>query len=114
MDEGQGLPLDEFQKRFIEYWHRKLTDEEFVSFFIAPNMTWMRAYEKMKREGVLGNDSEAKRLMENIEKRIQYEILLEFGLNSRIGRTLEKSGCSVLSFDTEKSKGIAERVKKEQ
>lgn len=111
MDEGQGLPLDEFQKRFIEYWHRKLTDEEFVSFFIAPNMTWMRAYEKMKREGVLGNDSEAKRLMENIEKRIQYEILLEFGLNSRIGRTLEKSGCSVLSFDTEKIKGIAERVR---
>ena len=38
--EGDGLTLLEFQNRFIKYWHEKMTDEEFVSFFIAPNMTW--------------------------------------------------------------------------
>lgn len=109
--EGKDLAFDTFQAKFIEYWHRKLTDEEFVSFFIAPNMTWMRAYEKMKSEGVLGHSAEEKLLVEGIEKRIKYEIMLEFGISSRIGRTLEKSGCSVLSFNTEKIREIADRVR---
>ncbi|HHV96805.1 MAG TPA: DEAD/DEAH box helicase [Clostridiaceae bacterium] len=111
LDKGKDLPLDEFQTRFIEYWHKKMTDEEFVSFFIAPNMTWMRAYEKMIAEGALDNSEEAKRLMDGIERRIKYEIMLEFGVSSRIGRTLEKSGCSVISFDIEKVKAIVDRVR---
>ena len=49
--------------------------------------------------------------MEAIEKRVKYEIMLEFGLGSRVGRTLEKSGCSVLGFDTEKVKEIADRIR---
>ncbi|NLK72668.1 MAG: DEAD/DEAH box helicase [Clostridiales bacterium] len=111
LDEGKDLPLDKFQTSFIEYWHSKLSDEKFASFFIAPNMTWMRAYEKMISEGALEHSDEARRLMEGIENRVKYEIMLEFGLGSRTGRTLEKSGCSVLSFDTEKVKAIADRIR---
>ncbi|NLY44345.1 MAG: DEAD/DEAH box helicase [Clostridiaceae bacterium] len=111
IDEGKELSLDTFQTRFVEYWRKRLTDEEFVSFFIAPNMSWMRAYEKMVYEGKLEHNNESKYLMESIEKRIKYEILLEFGLRSRNGRTLEKSGCSVLSFDPEKIRDIAARVR---
>ena len=111
LGEGKGLSLNKFQTDFIKYWHGKLTDEEFVGFFIAPNMTWIRAYEKMKSEGVLGHSNEAKRLMVDIEKRIKYEIMLEFGMNSRTGRTLEKSGCSVLNFNTAKIREIAEKVR---
>ncbi|WP_274472601.1 MULTISPECIES: DEAD/DEAH box helicase [unclassified Paenibacillus] len=109
--EGKGLSLDQFQTRFIEYWRKNLTNEEFVSFFIAPNMTWMSAYERMKTAGVLGHGVEANRLMEGIEKRIKYEIMLEYGMSSRIGRTLEKSGCSVLSFDGDKIGEIANRIR---
>lgn len=109
--EGRDLSLDVFQANFIEYCHKNMNDVEFVSLFIAPNMTWMRAYEKMKLEGVLKNNKEAKLLVESIEKRIKYEIMLEFGLGSRIGRTLEKSGCSVLSFDIEKIKEIANIIR---
>ena len=35
--------------------------------------------------------------MYEIEQRIKYEIMLEFGLAGKIGRTLEKSNCSVIS-----------------
>lgn len=98
---GNGLSLTEFSDGFIAFWHRKYSDEEFVSRFIAPNMIWMRAFEKMKREGFLGTDKDAKKLMKDIEYRLKYEIMLEYGLLSRVGRTLPKSGCSTLSIDSE-------------
>ena len=109
--EGHGLSFEEFSSRFIEYWHKKLSDEEFAGLFIAPNMTWMRAYEKMKAENVLGSGPAAKRLMADVERRLKYEIMLEYGLTSRIGRTLEKSGCSVLGFDRQTITDIAMVVK---
>jgi DEAD/DEAH box helicase domain-containing protein len=111
LSEDKELSLDIFQPRFLRYWHGRMTDEEFVSLFIAPNMTWMRAYEKMKSEGNLGQSNEAKRLVEGIDSRIKHEIMLEYGLGSRIGRTLEKSGCSVLSFNRDAINLVADRVK---
>ena len=108
---GSDLSLTEFSNKFIEYWHQNLSDEEFVSLFIAPNMTWMRAYEKMKTDNKLGSDKESKKLMTYIEYRLRYEIMLELGLTSRIGRTLEKSGCTVLGFDSKLIRAIADVVK---
>ena len=34
---GSGKNLADFQNGFIKYWHEHMTDEQFVSFFIAPN-----------------------------------------------------------------------------
>lgn len=107
---GAGKSLADFTKGFIDYWHAQMDDESFVSFFIAPNMTWMRAYEEMIQNRKLGKDTLAKKLMSDIEKRVSYEIMLEYGLTSRIGRTLEKSGCSCLSFKAEELLEVAENV----
>ena len=116
-DGGAGLSLADFTNGFIKYWHAHLDDESFVSFFIAPNMTWMSAYEDMTPKCKFGKDARAKKLMGDIEKRISYEIMLEYGLTSRIGRTLEKSGCSCLSFPVETitrvSNAVHERVTNE-
>ncbi len=108
---GAGLSLAEFQEGFIKYWHEQMSDEQFVSFFIAPNMTWKHAYEDMISERKLGKDKQAQILMYEIEQRLKYEIMLEYGLGGKIGRTLEKSGCSVLSFDPEAIRMIAEAVR---
>lgn len=114
---GAGQSLEAFTKGFLEYWHSEMNDETFVSFFIAPNMTWMSAYEDMVEKRKLGRDTRAVKLMGDIEKRIAYEIMLEYGVTSRIGRTLEKSGCSCLSFAPEDISALAavvqERVKNE-
>lgn len=109
--EGYGLSLAEFSAKFLDYWHRQLSDEEFVSLFIAPNMTWMRAYEKMKSEEKLSTNKEAKKLLTDIEYRLRYEIMLEYGLNSRIGRSLEKSGCSAIEFEHRTIAQVATKVK---
>ncbi|MDR0949378.1 MAG: helicase, partial [Lachnospiraceae bacterium] len=104
------MNLSEFSDRFVYYWHERLNDEEFVSRFIAPNMTWMRAFENMKKNGVFGKGQDEKNLMNNIEYRLRYEIMLEYGILSRIGRTLEKSGCSVLSFPLKDLSEVINRV----
>lgn len=107
---GAGKNLADFTDGFIDYWHSQMDDESFVSFFIAPNMTWMSAYEDMKEKRKFGKDDRAKKLMRDIEKRISYEIMLEYGLTSRIGRTLEKSGCSCLAFPTNIISDVAKTV----
>ena len=107
---GSGKSLKDFQDGFIEYWHSHMTDEQFVSFFIAPNMTWKHAYEDMVKDRKFGKDKQAQILMYEIEQRIKYEIMLEFGLAGRIGRTLEKSNCSVMSFAMEDIYAIADAV----
>ena len=48
--------------------------------------------------------------MYEIEQRIKYEIMLEFGLAGKIGRTLEKSSCSVISFAPDDITQIADAV----
>ncbi|WP_277248035.1 DUF1998 domain-containing protein [Phascolarctobacterium succinatutens] len=107
---GSGQTLADFQNGFIKYWHEHMTDEQFVSFFIAPNLTWKQAYEDMVNKRNLGKDKQAQILMYEIEQRIKYEIMLEFGLAGKIGRTLEKSNCSVISFAVEDIIQIAESV----
>lgn len=114
---GNGQSLADFTKGFIRYWRKEMSDESFVSYFIAPNMTWMSAYEDMIAKRKFGNDERAKKLIEDIEKRISYEIMLEYGISSRIGRTLEKSACSCLDFPEDKiisaAQVVAERVSNE-
>ena len=107
---GGDQNLKDFTKGFISYWHSKMDNEDFVSFFIAPNMTWMQAYEDMIKNRELPNSTLTPKLIEDVELRISYEIMLEYGLTGRIGRTLEKSGCSVISFDTDEVRRIAKIV----
>lgn len=109
--DGFGQSLRDFQEGFLKYWHAQMTDEEFVSFFIAPNLTWKYAYEDMIKNRKLAGDKQARVLLHEIEQRIRYEILLEFGLAGKIGRTLEKSGCAVLAFSQEDIAQIADGVR---
>lgn len=97
--EGDGLTLSDFQEKFVDYWHQEFSNEAFISHFIAPNMTWKQAYEQMILKERLGIDDDSRDLMNQVEKRVKYEIMLEFGMRARTGRTLEKSGCSIVGPD---------------
>lgn len=107
---GAGKNLADFTRGFLAYWENRLTQEQFVSRFIGPNMLWMQAYRDLKQKRHWGNDKAARILWRDIEKRLSYEILLEYGVTSRIGRTLEKSNCSCLTFDESDIITIAEHV----
>ena len=96
--EQQEYSLDEFITRVAAYWRKLLGDEYFVANFIPSNLTWMRAYDRMCKEGKLRKDEDSENLLSFVDQRFRYEVLMEYGILSRIGRTLEKAGCSVLSF----------------
>ena len=110
-DEGNGKTLKDFEEGIVKYWQSKLSKEDYVSFFIAPNMTWQFAYEDMLAKREFGKHPKSQDLLNDINKRLSYEVMLEYGMTSKIGRTLSKSGCSVLSFDTDAITSIAENVK---
>ncbi|MCK8601856.1 DEAD/DEAH box helicase [Desulfoferrobacter suflitae] len=96
LDEGDGLSLGELPEEFARFWSQKLGPNAFVATFLAPNMEWFGDYDELKKTGKI---PEGSKLLDDVKKRIGWEILSEYGFRSRIGRTLEKSGSSVACSD---------------
>lgn len=106
LDEEKSLK--EFTEDCVKYWREDMGNEKFLSYFVAPSLTWMRGYDNLISKGSWVADKDGTAFMESVSKRAEYEMMLEFGMSARIGRSLEKSGCSVISFDI---KDVAERIK---
>jgi DEAD/DEAH box helicase domain-containing protein len=106
-DQGKGLSLSELPPAFIRYWLENLGEKGFVATFLAPNMAWMPEYDYLTTFGRLPDGA---RLQADVEKRIGWEILNEYGFNARIGRTLEKTGSSVAHLDPEHMEAMAGRM----
>lgn len=94
--EGATKSLAELPAGFIAYWANKFNEPRYIATFIAPDMMWFEEYDKMKREGVLPAGSKLRR---EVDMRLGWEIFSEYGFNSRIGRTLEKSSASTAFVD---------------
>lgn len=106
--EEAGAPqrLDQLASGFCGFWQERHAAGEYVARFLAPDMAWLEDYETLRRTGRL---PEGSRLRELVDRRLSWEMTSEYGFNSRIGRTLEKSGCSVATFDREKLDAAARR-----
>jgi DEAD/DEAH box helicase domain-containing protein len=90
------LTLAELETRFLDFWRKELGELDFIGIFLAPNMEWLPDYESLVKEGRLPGTSN---LLKLVERRTAWEIISEFGFNSRIGRTLEKSGAAIAYTD---------------
>jgi DEAD/DEAH box helicase domain-containing protein len=104
---GDGLTLAQLPYAFIEYWLKQFDDNKYISIFLAPNMDWLKDYEYLKRHGSLPQGST---LQKDVNRRIGWEIISEYGYQARIGRTLEKTGSSVAYFDQEILKRSVKRL----
>lgn len=93
----QGLSLSAVAQQFPQFWQDKLSPETFAGTFIASDMEWLRDWEELRTSGKLPAGSD---LTERwIKPRMTWEVLSEFGLNSRIGRTLERGGIAAIGPD---------------
>lgn len=106
-DGGEGVTMDAFGDALVDYWQNRMSDEEFIDTFIPHNMAGDRSYEHLQEHGEFPDDAGRKGLLSDVRKRIAYEALLEYGMSSRIGRTLEKSNASMISPDLEKVENAA-------
>lgn len=105
---NEDKSLQDFTEDCVKYWRDKMGNEKFLSYFVAPSLTWMRGYDNLISKGAWIADKDGSAFMESVSRRAEYEMMLEFGMSARIGRSLEKSGCSVISFDFD---DVANRIK---
>ena len=112
-DDG-AMPLTRFMTLLPEYWRDSENNPtafdtlRFITEFIAPNMLWYEDYTALMLDGQL---PEGSRLVEDIEKRLQWEVLAEFGYRSRIGRSLERTQTAAVGFDPEKIQLVSAKIK---
>jgi len=92
---GEGKTLEEFAAGFPSYGASQMPVQAYVSTFLAPDQEWRKDFARMKAGGQLPG----KAFMDDLERRLAWEVFTEFGLNSRIGRTLEKTGVAVATPD---------------
>lgn len=107
MKQEEERSLKGFTEDCVRYWKEEMGNERFLSYFVAPSLTWMRGYDNLISKGAWLPDKDGFAFMESVTKRVEYEMMLEFGMSARIGRSLEKSGCLVLNFNL---KGAAKRI----
>lgn len=92
-EQGSGMTLGELPEAFCDYWMERLGPVAFVATFLPPALDWLADYEHLKKYGTLPDCS---MLLDDVKNRVGWEIFSEYGLYSRIGRTLEKTGSSML------------------
>lgn len=105
---GGSPALSELPDIFCRYWRERMPLERYIATFIAPNMEWFSAYDDFKSGFI--KPEEKDRLLRDVNHRLGWEIGTEFTFDARIGRTLEKSGCSIASVDTNLLSTASERI----
>lgn len=88
---GGEVSLAELSDRFPAHWLGLLGESDFVGTFIPPQIEWMKEFEDFKTSHKLPSRS---RLPSRVVDRMKWEVVREFGLQCRIGRTLEKSSAA--------------------
>lgn len=112
---NRPVTLSELQNEFIEYWkkHADETGNDSIEAYVYRFFpTDYRG--KVNLESDYRNPTTKQfypKFIEELDTRIKWEIISEFGYNARVGRTLEKSGASAIEFDNEKIKAVYPSIK---
>jgi len=107
-ERGESLPLTRLAQEFPGYWRQRFgNDPTFVGTLIAPDMEWLQGYQELKASDRIPPGSDVVNL---VMRRLSWEVLTEFGLRSRIGRTLERTAVATVIPDEHRLQDSAERL----
>ena len=90
------ISLEDLSKKHPKRWLDKMGSEDFVGTFIPQQYEWNLDFEALVRDGVMPDRS---KLPDQIVTRLSWDVFREFGIQSRIGRTLEKSGSAACGLN---------------
>ncbi|MDE2729766.1 MAG: DEAD/DEAH box helicase [Bacteroidota bacterium] len=107
---GKDQSLHDLQDSFVHALRQQHDEAGFVGEYIAPNMTWMRDYQDLVKEGRM---EQLASLIERITERLRYEVLQTFGLQARLGRNLENIRFATAGPDPERLTQVAHKVLEE-
>jgi len=105
----QGAPknLAEIATEFPEYLRKKYGDRDFVGTFTPPSLEHRSEFEALKRGENLPASSH---LTKDVHERLQWDVIREFGLQARIGRTLEKSNAASCRVEPSRLNNAAQKA----
>lgn len=94
--------LDELINGIGSYWQQRFKNDnrgmdDFTATFLAPDSGWLKDWELLQTTGNLPKSSDI--VEKFVLPRLKWEALLEFGLHSRRGRTLERMGIAIVYAD---------------
>lgn len=110
---AEGTSLATLRAAFVERWRGGpggpggMVPVQYAATFLAPNMEWFHDFEAMKESGELAADAP---LLHDIDRRVGFEIGAEYGHQSRIGRSLSRTGCSTVYLDPERLRAATDTL----
>lgn len=103
-----SISLKELQSRFLAFWkHEYPQKEEFVYRFFPADY---RGKIDLATDYKKTNGEYTDNFLRELDHRIAWEIVSEFGYNAQIGRTLEKTGSSATFFDKEQIEQVCQSM----
>ena len=96
---SEPLSLDTLADRLSEHYLEHMGPKRFVATFIAPDMQWFAEYEHLQAHGDLKPGST---LVDDVRRRLSWEVSSAYGFRARIGRTLEKTSSSVATVQPDR------------
>lgn len=94
--EHDGLTLAELGRAMGEAPTEAMDRAAWLASFIAPDMLWLHDWGALEKRGTLPPGSD---LLELVAKRLAYEVVTEFGLQSNIGRSLPRTRAATAMVD---------------
>ena len=104
---GEGMTLSALPAALSQHYRDAWSDEGYVAAFLPPDMEWLEEYERMLETGRIPDDAS---LVQLVDRRVEWEIVSEFGHRARIGRTLEKSGGAIAALDPTRLEAATRRL----
>jgi DEAD/DEAH box helicase domain-containing protein len=105
--EQPTVPLTEYAERMFEHWLPHITKQRLIPTLMPPDLREYPRYLAFLESNGKGVHT---RLQEDLIDRLSWEITMEYGLRSRVGRTLETTRCSTLQIDGARLDEAADRL----
>lgn len=105
-ESGFDPSLDKLGEQIAKHWLERLGPESFVATFIPPKMDMEKDYKTLQKTGRLPRNSP---LPMYITRRIGWEAFAAYSFESKLGRTLPRTSCSIAYIEDHRLKEAAER-----
>lgn len=96
LDTDGVVTLSELADKTYDHWSRELGEDGFTAAFMPPELEVHRDYAKLLEQDTLPASSPLPNL---VKKRLDWEIALEYSLNSRAGQSLPRVMASAMGPD---------------
>jgi DEAD/DEAH box helicase domain-containing protein len=91
-----GIPLSDLSDRMWEHWSQEMPLPKLIPTLLPADLRELESYRSFLERGGAGSH---RRLEDELRQRLSWEVVMEFGLNARVGRTLESTLCSTVAID---------------